>query len=304
MEKMKNVCIAIINWNGVYWLKKHLLYIKKFSENAKIVIIDNNSTDGSVKYIKDNFKSIKIIKNPKNYGFSKSYNKVFKKIQSKYFIVLNNDVQVSKNWIKPLVSFLEKNEKFSVVQPKILDLKKKSHFEYSGAAGGFIDYIGIPFCRGRIGSVVEKDEGQYNKPSSIFWASGACFLIKREVFLKVGGFDEDFKMHQEEIDLCWRIQGCGHKIGYCPKSKVYHYGGGTLPIFNYKKTFYNHRNNLLMLFKNLPLIDLIIILLNRPIIDFFISLNYLVKLQIMNFIAVFFSLFFISHIHFKIYFQN
>ena len=287
MEKMKKVCIAIINWNGLDWLTKTLPVIQKFSKQAKIVVVDNNSSDDSKKYIRNKFTNIDIIEHKKNYGFSAGYNKALKKIKTKYVLLLNNDVIVSRNWLEPLIVFLEKNKDFSVVQPKILDLNKKTHFEYSGAAGGFIDYNGIPFCRGRIGNTVEKDNGQYNNPTSIFWASGSCFLIKLETFLKVGGFDENFNMHQEEIDLCWRIQGIGGKIGYCPGSKVFHYGGGTLSKSNYKKTFYNHRNNLLMLFKNLPLIDLVLVLINRLIIDFLIAFYYLIKLKLMDFFMVF-----------------
>ena len=284
---MKKVCVAIINWNGLDWLKKTLPTIQKFSDQAKIIVIDNNSNDNSKKYIKTNFKNIELIEYKKNYAFAEDYNRAFKKIKTKYVLLLNNDVLVSKNWIRPLLLFLEKNKDFSAVQPKILDLNKKTHFEYAGAAGGFIDYNGIPFCRGRIGKKTEKDMGQYNSHSAIFWASGACFLINRKMFLKVGGFDQNFNMHQEEIDLCWRIQGAGKKIGYCPKSKVFHYGGGTLSKSDFKKTFYNHRNNLIMLFKNLPLIDLIIILLNRLIIDLLIAFKYLFELKIRCFFMIF-----------------
>jgi hypothetical protein len=282
MEKMKKVCVAIINWNGLGWLKKTLPVVHKFSKQAKLIVIDNNSIDDSKNYIKNKFKNIEIIEHDKNYGFAEGYNRALKKINTKYVVLLNNDVLVSKNWIKPLLSFLETNKDFSVVQPKILDLNKKTHFEYAGAAGGFLDYNGIPFCRGRIGNNIEKDNGQYNSSSAIFWASGACFLINRKTFLKVGGFDQNFNMHQEEIDLCWRIQGMGEKIGYCPNSKVFHYGGGTLNKSNYKKIFYNHRNNLIMLFKNLPIIDLIIILINRTIIDVLIAFSYLIKLKFRN----------------------
>jgi len=287
MEKMKKVCIAIINWNGLHWLKINLPIIKKFSQEAQILVIDNNSTDNSKNYIRKKFKTVHIIEHRKNYGFAKGYNRALKKINTKYVLLLNNDVLVSKNWIQPLFLFLENNSDFSVVQPKILDLNKKNYFEYAGAAGGFIDYNGIPFCRGRIGKKIEEDKGQYNTPSSIFWASGACFLINREIFLQAGGFDENFKMHQEEIDLCWRIQGIGKKIGYCPDSHVFHHGGGTLSKSDYKKTFYNHRNNLLMLFKNLPFIDLIIVLINRFIIDLFIAFRYLISLKLNDFFMVF-----------------
>ena len=287
MEKMKKVCVAIINWNGLEWLKKTIPIIEKYSKEADIVVIDNNSIDGSKYYLKTNYKKITVISHDKNYGFSEGYNRAIKKIKNTYILLINNDVIVTKNWIKPLLKFLELNKEFSVVQPKILNLNKRKYFEYSGAAGGFIDYFGIPFCRGRIGNVIEKDFGQYNYPSKIFWGSGTCILIDRKTFIKVGGFDKQFFMHQEEIDLCWRIQGIGKKIGYCPNSKVFHYGGGTLATNNYKKTFYNHRNNLIMLFKNLPIIDLIIVLANRVLIDFLISLSYLLKLNLLSFLATY-----------------
>ena len=290
-EIKKNVCITILNWNGVFWLKKNLSSIIKYSNKAKVVVIDNNSTDESVSYIKSNFKSIIIIENSKNYGFSKAYNLAIKKIKCDYFLLINNDVEVTKDFIKPLFIFLKKNKEFAAVQPKIMDGKNKNRFEYSGAAGGFIDYLGIPFCRGRIGNKIEKDNGLYEKESSIFWCSGACFLIKKEDFLNAGGFDEDFHMHQEEIDLCWRIQGNNKKIGYTNRSKVYHFGGGTLKKGDWKKNFYNHRNNLLMLLKNLPLLDLIIVLINRLIIDSLISINHLLKLKIYNFFSIYLAYF-------------
>tara|TARA_B100000575_G_scaffold250005_1_gene216689 strand:- start:279 stop:1304 length:1026 start_codon:yes stop_codon:yes gene_type:complete len=287
MEKMKKTTIAIINWNGIRWLKKTLPKIIEFSKEANVVLIDNNSSDKSISFTKKNFKKIKIIKHKSNYGFAKGYNKAIKEIKSKYILLLNNDVIVTKNWLKPLITFLESNENFSVVQPKIKDLNNKKYFEYSGAAGGFIDFFGIPFCRGRIGNKLEKDTGQYNNSSEIFWGSGSCLLIKLDTFKKIGGFDENFFMHQEEIDLCWRIQGTGQKIGYCAKSTVYHYGGGTLTKRSYKKTFYNHRNNLLMLFKNLKISDFILIIINRLLIDIFISFYYLIKLNFTHSIMVY-----------------
>ena len=288
MEEInQKICIAILNWNGYDWLKKNLSKIIKYSNKAKVVVIDNNSTDKSVSYVKSNYKSVELISNPKNYGFSKGYNSAIKKINFDFLLLINNDVEVTKDYIKPLYKFLVKNKEFAAVQPKILDGNNKNKFEYSGAAGGYIDYFGIPFCKGRIGNVVEKDKGLYNKDSTVFWCSGACFLIRRKDFLKVGGFDEDFFMHQEEIDLCWRIQGLNKKIGYTYKSKVFHYGGGSLKTGNWKKNYFNHRNNLLMLFKNLPLIDLIIIIINRAILDVFISINHLLKFKLFNFFSIY-----------------
>ena len=282
-----DVCIIILNWNGIFWLKKNLPTLIKFNENIKTIVVDNNSSDESVSYLKRHFKSVDVIQHKKNYGFSKAYNLAIQKLNFEYCLLINNDVEVTKDFIKPLFNFLQRNKDFAAVQPKILDGKNKKYFEYSGAAGGFLDYFGIPFCRGRIGNSIEKDKGQYERETSIFWASGACFLVKRNYFIKLGGFDEDFWMHQEEIDFFWRLQALGKKIGYCPKSKIYHYGGGSLEAGSWRKNFYNHRNNLLMLFKNLPLSELIIVFLNRPIIDLLISFNYLFNLKIKSFFSIF-----------------
>ena len=281
MEKInKNTGIFILNYNGLNWLKKTLGGIIKYSSNTNIVIIDNNSYDGSIEFIKLRFPQIELRVNSENIGFSKAYNKVLlNERRFDYFVLLNNDVLVTKDWLQGLRE-LTKHEDIGIIQPKIknFSLNNKNNsdigysfsnfFDYAGAAGGFIDKIGIPFCRGRILQHIEKDTGQYDQNIEIFWASGACFLIKSKLFHKLNGFDEDLFMHHEEIDLCWRAQEFNEKIFYCSSSTIYHYGGGTLEESNPIKKFYNHRNNLLINIKNLPLNLLITILPIRIIIDY------------------------------------
>ena len=235
----RKIGIFILNYNGVKWLKKTLPTLIKYSEEAEIIIIDNNSSDNSIKYLKTHFPSIEVKINKQNYGFTKGYNEVLlKEIRFKYFIIMNNDVKVSKNWIAPLLKKI-KNKDVGIVQPKIKSLKNPNYFDYAGAAGGYIDIFGIPFCRGRILNNIERDIGQYNDDTTIFWASGACFMIEAKLFQKLHGFDEVFFMHQEEIDLCWRAQNLNKKSYYVGESTVYHFGGGTLKYKSAKKTYYN-----------------------------------------------------------------
>ena len=275
MEKMKEkLGIFILNHNGIKWLEKNLNNIIEHSQNNKIIIIDNNSNDNSVEYIRSNFPQISIKFNYKNYGFSKGYNNILlKEFNFEYFILLNNDVVLTKDWLNPMLDLIKKDE-ISIIQPKILNLLNKKQFDYAGAAGGFIDITGIPFCRGRILNKIETDYGQYNTNMNIFWASGCCFMIKSELFQKLNGFDEDFFMHQEEIDLCWRAQAMNKKIYYCSESTVYHHGGGTLESSNPIKHFYNHRNSLLLLFKNLPIHLLFTVFPIRLMIDYLIVIYY------------------------------
>ncbi len=260
--------IYIINYNGIRWLKKNLNNIVLNCDNHQIIIIDNNSDDNSVDYIKTNFPKVEIHIHTKNYGYSKGYNKIL--LQEKrfqYYILLNNDVKVTKNWIQPMLDVIEK-EGTEIVQPKILNANRKNEFDYAGAAGGFIDIMGIPFCRGRILNTLENDNHQYNDDLKIFWASGCCFMVDSELFKRLKGLDEDFFMHQEEIDLCWRAQKENINIQYCSQSTIYHYGGGTLSNQNPIKSYYNHRNNILLLIKNLPIYLLMTILPIRLIIDY------------------------------------
>jgi len=220
-------------------------------ENMNLVVADNASTDDSISFLQQHYPSVKIIRNPVNEGFAKGYNTALKQVKADYYVLLNSDVEVTKSWIGPVISLMEKDKKIAACQPKILSFGNKNKFEYAGAAGGWIDKYGYPFSRGRIFDFCEEDKGQYDEEMEIFWASGAAFFVRSSVFHESGGFDEDFFAHQEEIDLCWRMQRSGYKIVAVPSSVVYHVGGGTLPMGNSRKVYLNFRNNLLMLSKNL-----------------------------------------------------
>ena len=244
--------IVILNWNGEDLLEKFLPSVYNNSEEHQIYVIDNNSNDNSIGIIKKNFKKIKIIQNKENYGFAKGYNEGLKQINEEVVCLLNNDVEVTRNWLNPVLKTFKTEKETVVIQPKILDFKNKNMFEYAGAAGGFIDYYGYPYCRGRIFGEIEKDNGQYDDDIEIFWASGACFFIRKRVFDELGGFDENFYNHMEEIDLCWRIENLKktYKKKFLYQSVVYHLGGGTLDYNDPKKLFYNVRNHKWMLIKN------------------------------------------------------
>ncbi len=246
------IAVAILNWNGKSWLEKFLPNVIENSPEAVVYIIDNASTDDSVSFVKTNFPQCPVIVLDKNYGFAEGYNQGFAQIQADYYVLLNSDVQVGKNWISPIISKMENNPKLAVCAPKIKSFVNPDIFEYAGAAGGFIDKYGYPFCRGRLFDVVEKDEGQYNSDCEIFWASGAALFVKSSVYHKLGGLDNDFFAHMEEIDFCWRVKNAGYSIQYIYDSEVFHVGGGSLPKENPFKTFLNFRNNLYMLHKNLP----------------------------------------------------
>ncbi len=248
---MATAAIAILNFNGKKFIQKFLPTLIQYS-NVPIYIGDNASTDDSVEFIINNFPKIKLIELPKNYGYSKGYNLLLEQIGEDYIALINSDIEVTPNWLPPLISELDKNKLIAAVQPKIKSYTNKEHFEYAGAAGGFIDAYGYPFCRGRLFDTIEKDEGQYDDAIPVTWTSGACFLIRKSAFNKVGGFDDDFFAHMEEIDLCWRLSNEGFSIKYTPKSTVYHVGGGTLAYESPFKTYLNFRNGLYLLFKNLP----------------------------------------------------
>lgn len=249
---MLKIAVVILNYNGKHWLEKFLPNVIENTthSNSEIIVADNASTDDSITFIKTNFPTVKIIQNKENTGYAGGYNKALKSVNADIYCLLNSDVEVSKNWLEYILPIFE-DEKVMAAQPKILSYHNKSTFEYAGAAGGFIDKYGYPFCRGRIFDTVEQDTGQYNEVLEIFWASGACLFVRSSIFHQLGGFDEDFFAHQEEIDLCWRIKNLGYKILYAPKSVVYHVGGGTLKKSNPKKTFLNFRNNRFLLLKNL-----------------------------------------------------
>jgi GT2 family glycosyltransferase len=243
------LAIVILNWNGKNFLEKFLPTIIKFSSNAEIIIADNQSTDDSVEFIQKNFPSINIVINESNGGFAKGYNDALAKIKATYYLLLNSDIEVTEGWLTPLLKTI-KEENVAACQPKILSFNNKSKFEHAGACGGFLDKNYYPFCRGRILEYTEIDKNQYDFEQEIFWASGACMLIKSDLFHQLNGFDEDFFAHMEEIDLCWRIKKLGYNIKVNPNSLVYHVGGGTLNYMSPFKTFLNFRNSLFMILKN------------------------------------------------------
>jgi len=282
------IAIVILNWNGEKMLKCFLPSVIKNSrtENTEIIVADNGSTDSSVKLLREHFPEIKIIELKKNYGFAKGYNKALKKIDSDYYILLNSDVEVTPGWINPMISVMEKDPEVAAVQPKILSWKKKDEFEYAGAAGGFIDKLGFPLCRGRILDVTEKDHGQYDNVASIFWASGACMALRASFFHEAGGLDSDYWAHMEEIDLCWRLKTKGFKIIFTPYSTVYHLGGGTLSYNNPFKMFLNFRNSLWLLHKNLPSKKFIRILITRLLLDDAGALRWLITGNLKDFLSV------------------
>lgn len=279
------IAVVILNWNGRDLLKKFLPSVLNFSDSAEVYVADNNSDDDSVAFVQENFPKVKIIQMPENKGFAGGYNEALKQIWADVYCLLNSDVEVTENWLSPIQKIFSENENIAVVQPKIRSLIQKDFFEYAGAAGGFLDKFGFPFCRGRIFNSVEKDCGQYNEPTPIFWASGACFFIRSEVFHQLG-FDEDFFAHQEEIDLCWRVHQTGKEIFYCPDSVVFHLGGATLPVENPLKIYLNFRNGLFLLLKNLPKNQLFPIIFSRLILDGFAGIHFLLKGKIRFTIAI------------------
>lgn len=273
----KKIAVVILNWNGAKLLEQFLPSIVSFSDEATIYLADNASTDSSIEIVKSKFPSIKIIQNDANYGFANGYNVALKNVEEDYYCLLNSDVEVTANWLTPILSTFENEKEIAIIQPKILDYKNKELFEYAGAAGGFIDKYGYPFCRGRIFDTIEKDLNQYDDEHEIFWATGACFFVRKEVYRKLNGFDGDFFAHQEEIDLCWRAFNLGYKAKYIYKSVVYHVGGATLNEGNPRKTFLNFRNSLLMLLKNLPKNQLFSIIFIRLVLDGIAGIQFIVK---------------------------
>ena len=286
MEKQDKIAVVVLNWNGKKLLETFLPSIIRFSNEATIYVADNASTDDSIAFLKTNFPMVRIIQNDKNYGFAKGYNEALKSIDAEIYALVNSDIEVTENWLQPIIEAFRKEPKTAIIQPKILDFKDKNKFEYAGAAGGFIDQFGYPFCRGRIFETLEQDNHQYDDNCEIFWASGACFFIKKNVFNELNGFDEDFFAHQEEIDLCWRAFNKNHIIKYISFSVVYHVGGATLALGNPQKTYLNFRNSLLMLTKNVPLSSLFLVLFIRMILDGIAGFQFLVKGKFQHFFAI------------------
>lgn len=273
----KKIAVVILNWNGARLLEKFLPSVLAYSDEANIYVADNASTDTSVDLVKRRFPSVKIIQNDGNYGFAKGYNTALEQVEEEYYALVNSDIEVTEGWLAPIISIFDSEPNIGIIQPKILDYKNKAYFEYAGAAGGFIDQFGYPYCRGRIFDNIEKDKGQYNDVIEIFWASGACFFIRKDIYRKLNGFDGDFFAHQEEIDLCWRAFNLGHKAKYTSRSVVYHVGGATLNESNPKKTFLNFRNSLLMLAKNLPENKLFPIIFARLLLDGMAGIQFIFK---------------------------
>ncbi|RVU00804.1 glycosyltransferase family 2 protein [Mucilaginibacter limnophilus] len=253
MSISPKVAVVILNWNGIKHLQQFLPSVLASTwQNIEIVLGDNASTDGSVEWVKSRYPQINVIQNDANYGFTGGYNRVLQHVDADYFVLLNSDIEVQPRWIEPVISMMESDDNIAAAAPKILSYANKSMFEHAGAAGGFIDSFGYPFCRGRMFYEIEEDKGQYDVSDEVFWATGAALFIKKKCWDEAGGFDERFFAHMEEIDLCWRLKNMGYKIMYCAQSVVYHVGGGTLNTENPFKTYLNFRNNLLLLKKNLP----------------------------------------------------
>ena len=248
---MSKVAVVILNWNGRSMLERFLPSVLKYSAEADVVVADNGSSDGSLEFLKQ-FPQVHTIVMDKNYGFAEGYNRALAQVEADYYVLLNSDVECTPEWITPVVDMMENDPQVAVAMPKLLMYDSKDTFEYAGGAGGFIDRFGYPFCRGRLFQTLEKDYGQYDDECDIFWATGACMFVRAAVWHQLGGLDGDFFAHMEEIDYCWRTQLSGYRVRYCPHSKVYHVGGGTLPKSSPFKTELNFRNNLAMLYKNLP----------------------------------------------------
>ncbi|MBT8317035.1 MAG: glycosyltransferase family 2 protein [Lutibacter sp.] len=282
------IAIVILNWNGEKLLEKFIPSIVKYSKlsTVEIVLADNNSTDDSVAFIEKNFPQITIVKNAKNGGYAKGYNDALKHVSADIYALVNSDIEVTDGWLNTIISIFENEPETAIIQPKILDYKDKSKFEYAGAAGGFIDKFGYPYCRGRIFNNLETDKLQYNDITEIFWASGACFFIRASIFNQLNGFDENYFAHQEEIDLCWRTKNLQKNIKYVGTSTVFHIGGATLKEASPRKTFLNFRNSLFTLVKNLPTNKLIPIIFSRLVLDGIAAVKFIVELRPKHTLAI------------------
>lgn len=270
------VAVVILNWNGKKFLQDFLPGVIEHSRNhAEVFVADNASTDGSVELLREHFPSVHVLINNANEGYAKGYNDALLKIEAEYYVLLNSDIEVTPDWIDPIVRLMDSDKSIAACQPKMLSWTERNKFEYAGACGGYIDRYGYPFCRGRIFQSLEEDNGQYDTNSEVFWATGACLFVRASIFWKVGGLDSRFFAHMEEIDFCWRVKNRGFKIMVCPTSKVYHVGGGTLPKKSWKKTYLNMRNNSVMLYKNLPGDRLFPVFFKRLLLDGVAALKFL-----------------------------
>lgn len=285
MSEVK-VAVVILNFNGKYFLEKFLPSIIQHSAPYPVIIADNKSSDDSIQYTRQHFPQVQIIENSDNYGYAKGYNLALKQVEAEYYVLLNSDVEVSPDWITPIIELMDKNREIAACQPKILDYNKRTTFEYAGASGGFIDAYGYPFCRGRMFNSLEEDLAQYNDAKEVFWATGACLFVRSKAFHQVGGLDDHYFAHMEEIDLCWRLKNFGHSIYVVPDSVIYHIGGGTLNKLSKRKTFLNFRNNLTTLTKNHPPEKLFLKIIYRMILDGVAAFKFLFDGQPKHFFAV------------------
>jgi len=281
------IAIVILNWNGKKLLEQFLPSVVNFSlQEATIYIADNASTDSSIRYVKEFFPAVKIVENTINGGYAKGYNDALRSVNADIYCLLNSDIEVTENWLKPIMKVFKSDKKTAIIQPKLLDFKDKTKFEYAGAAGGFIDLFGYPYCRGRVFNQLETDTAQFNDETDILWASGACLFIRSNVYHLLDGLDEDYFAHQEEIDLCWRAKNCGYKIKYVGTSTVYHIGGATLQETNPQKTFLNFRNSLFNILKNIPKKLLLFVLISRLILDGIAGIKFILELRPIHTLAI------------------
>jgi len=285
---MPKVAIVILTWNGSQMLHSFLPSVLKYSEGeATVYVADNGSEDDTLQVLASQFPSVKVITLDKNYGFAEGYNRALQQVEAEYVVLLNSDVEVTEHWLTPLVSFMDAHPEVAACQPKIKSWRNKTYFEYAGAAGGFLDHCGYPFCRGRIFNNIESDQGQYDTAMKVFWATGACLFIRLKDYREAGGLDNRFFAHMEEIDLCWRLNARGREVWCVPESTVYHVGAATLKRENPRKTFLNFRNNLLMLYKNLPDNELHHVMRRRCFLDYLAGLSFVLKGQFSNAKAVY-----------------
>ena len=286
---MDKLAIVILNWNGAKMLRQYLPSVLEHSKGAAVVYVaDNASTDESIALLNEQFPEVKQILLEKNWGFAEGYNKALDQVEAEYYLLLNSDIEVTPGWLTPLIEFMDAHKEVAACQPKLLSIFQRDSFEYAGASGGYLDRYGYPFCRGRIFDMVEKDQGQYDEPAKIHWATGAALLVRARIYKEVGGLDGRFFAHQEEIEMCWRMRIRGYQIWCLPQSKVYHVGGGTLPKSNPMKTYLNFRNNLTMLYKCLPKEDLKPVMRMRWMLDYMAAFQtLLLKRNIGDFKAIF-----------------
>ena len=283
---MKQTAVVILNYNGAGMLRRFLPSVIEYSPEASIYVADNGSSDESCDVVRNEFPAVKLMVLDHNYGFAEGYNRALAQVDEEYAVLLNSDVEVTRGWLSPMTQFLDSNPEVAACQPKLLSFKQKDFFEYAGAAGGFIDKWGYTFCRGRIFNTVERDSGQYDDTTDVFWATGAALMIRNEVYKNNGGLDGRFFAHMEEIDLCWRLRSRGYRIACVPQSHVYHVGGATLKKENPQKTYLNFRNNLLMIYKNAPDCQLRKIMLFRKVFDNVAALKFLASGDYVAFKAV------------------